>query len=136
MKDNYGEYQILTGNEGSGKCWWCGGKFPDSRHRRYCSSDCSIEYYRHYFWAGAVKWALERAGNKCQECDSDGITPGYFTSLEVHHRDPLNNDTRFINIKNRPENLIVLCRKCHGKSHTKDIYDKAKEKGQAIMELT
>ena len=51
---------------------------------------------------------LERDGFKCQDC-------GHGLDLHVHH----------INGKgfgsgdpdNRPENLITVCRKCHGKRH-------------------
>lgn len=118
MRDKFGEYQIMTGQEGTGKCWWCGGEFPDKRHRRYCSENCSDEYYRHFWWASATRWALERANHKCQECGADNSAPHYY-NLVVHHIEPLNNETRFINIKNRPENLIVLCRVCHAKAHTK-----------------
>lgn len=125
MKDRWGEFTLCSGFEGSGKCWWCGGEFPDKRARRYCSETCSDEYYRHFYWAWAKDWALERADSKCEECGVSrshydrelGRVVGVF--LEVHHKDPLGNEPRHFNIKNRPENLQVLCPKCHGKKRRK-----------------
>lgn len=131
MKDYFGEYQILAGYEGSGKCWWCGDDFPDKRARRYCSEQCADNYRRHFYWAWAVPWALERAGYKCQECSKRG-------GLEVHHREPLSDEVRYCNIKNKPENLVVLCRQCHGKAHTTPkltVYELAEIQGQSVMEL-
>ena len=124
MKDRWGEYQVCTGFEGSGKCWWCGGDFPDKRQRRYCSEKCSDEYYECFYWQWAVPAAIKRAGNKCEDC---GYCPQEFhypelldpNPLEVHHLEPLQNEPRNFNVKNRPENLIVLCRSCHGKRHRK-----------------
>mgnify|MGYP001356903944 CR=1 FL=1 len=42
-----------------------------------------------------------------------------YSQLEAHHIDPLNGDKRHINIKNRPENLICLCNKCHSHINSK-----------------
>jgi hypothetical protein len=135
LRDRFGNYKLLTGLEGSGKCWWCGGRFPDKRYRRYCSKICSDNYWNHFWWPWAVAEALKRANNKCQDCGAGGR--GIY--LEVHHLEPLNNEVRYMNIKNRPENLIVLCRSCHGKWHTKPKKTKTElaiEKGQAVMDLT
>ena len=128
MKDKYGEYRSITGHEGTGCCWWCGGKFPDKRPRRFCCEECRNKYQETYYWFWAVPVALQRAGHKCEECGTRG-------ALEVHHIEPLNNEPRVCNILNRSENLIVLCRACHGKRHRKDSWEKAEAKGQAILGL-
>lgn len=62
------------------------------------------EYLKSKEWQRTRRWALDRAGNKCQLCKSD-------KSLDVHH----NN---YINIgKEEPSDVIVLCNKCHRKFH-------------------
>jgi hypothetical protein len=57
-------------------------------------------------------WLLDRAGNKCEECGWDTPHPvlGY-PWLTVDHvdGDPQNN---------QPENLKVLCLRCHGQTET------------------
>lgn len=67
------------------------------------------EEYNEYIASPAWKikrvQALERTGYKCEEC---GMSK-YTVKLEVHH---LHYD-RFK--KERPEDLIVVCEKCHKK---------------------
>jgi len=113
---------ICTGFEGTGRCFWCGGQFPEGkRHRHYCSPQCSKEYYRHFFWSDARAWAIHRAGGKCQICGSDGgfLEPtGRYgmgrSGLEVHHwLEPMNGEVRTVSALNVPCNLIVLCHSCH-----------------------
>jgi 5-methylcytosine-specific restriction endonuclease McrA len=58
---------------------------------------------------------LERYGNKCQGCGSKD-------DLEVHHIDPVGKDGYGWHTKNRPENLIPLCVKCHGETRRKVEY--------------
>lgn len=62
------------------------------------------EYLRSSKWRGKRKEALGRAGYRCQLCNSP-------TRLQVHHRtyDRLGNE--------RPDDLIVLCQKCHTAFH-------------------
>lgn len=132
MKDQFGEYKTLTGYEGSGKCWWCGGEYPKGRYRRYCSEKCSDQYWEHFSWHSAVPAALIRADHKCQECSSPH-------QLDVHHIDPLGDEPRHFSIKNKPENLVVLCRSCHRKRHTKPkkgSIEETKADGQLMMDFT
>jgi hypothetical protein len=51
-----------------------------------------------------IKGALEKAGNKCERCGITGIR------LHVHHKDG-SGETLIPN--NFPDNLIVVCSKCH-----------------------
>lgn len=63
------------------------------------------EYLRSAHWKVTREAALQRAGHRCQLCGSHSGT------LEVHHN-------TYENIGNeRPEDLIVLCRDCHGRFH-------------------
>jgi hypothetical protein len=112
LKDSFGIYKNLTGNEGSGKCWWCGANYPDTHARRYCSEKCRTNYQNNFYWLWASNAALKRAGYRCQDCGVRGKR-----RLQVHHLTPLNGSDRIINALNRHENLIVLCKKCHRKRH-------------------
>jgi 5-methylcytosine-specific restriction endonuclease McrA len=110
--DSYGAYKIITGNEGSGRCWWCGGAFPDKRKRRYCSAVCRRKYEESFYWSWASVAAIRRARYRCKECGIKGKR-----RLHVHHIIPLNGTDRIVNALNRRENLVVLCRKCHQRKH-------------------
>lgn len=112
LRDSFGGYKILTGNEGSGECWWCGKKFPDTHARRYCSNKCRSLYQKNFYWLWASDAALRRAGYRCQMCSVRGKR-----KLQVHHIIPLNGSDRTINTLNQPDNLIVLCKKCHLERH-------------------
>ena len=115
-RDTFGEYRILTGHEGTGKCWWCGAAFPDKR-RRYCSVSCRREYEENFYWLWASTSAVRRARYRCRECGIRGKR-----RLEVHHIVPLNGSDRIINVLNRRENLVVLCKACHRKKHLETKY--------------
>lgn len=57
-------------------------------------------------WKRTRRWALDRAGNKCQLCKSGD-------KLNVHH-----NDYSRLG-KEEPADIIVLCERCHRKHHDK-----------------
>ncbi len=108
-------------------CLWCDKPLP-KRRRKYCSDDCSHEYFVQVisplWWSNAVKMALERASNKCENCGSpesnmfNGIS--YRTNLEVHHKVKLEaGEVRHNSPKNKQDNLEVLCTSCHGVAHHK-----------------
>jgi len=112
FKDRFGVYEILTGYEGTGKCWWCGEPFPDKRVRRFCSIKCRRKYENTFYWAWAARLALRRANYACQVCGLKGRR-----RLHVHHIIPLVGGNRMKNVLNRPDNLEVLCKKCHQQRH-------------------
>lgn len=95
-------------------CLWCGKLLP-KRRRKYCSDECSNKYFVYkialLWWGNAVKMALERTGNKCEDCGSND-------NLEVHHKIKLDQfENRHNSPKNSQDNLRVLCRKCHNIAH-------------------
>lgn len=69
----------------------------------------SREFYDWYIsispvWYAIRKWALLRAGNRCEQC-------GATSMLSVHH-------LTYNNLgKEHPEDLRVLCQTCHDKAH-------------------
>lgn len=126
----------LTGKEKKGYCSWC-GKPLKGRRWRYCSNECADNYYKHFAWNTARWWAKERAKYQCEECGFKSIRYEDFLrspkhvwdcpDLVVHHIDLLNDEDRAWNIKNRPENLVVLCYTCHGKRHSKNYQKRASQ---------
>jgi 5-methylcytosine-specific restriction endonuclease McrA len=53
--------------------------------------------------------------DRCAMC---GTTDGGKKGLVVHHKDG-NNGRRGLPLNNEPGNLVVLCRRCHPKVHTR-----------------
>lgn len=127
--DRFGNYGTLTGHEGTGQCFSCGGDLPSGRFR-YCSDKCRDNYWAQFDWQSAVSVCLKRANNRCEEC-------GSIADIEVHHIEALNGEPRWNNPKNKPGNLIVLCRECHKKKHrfvSKGNIQKQLEAGQLFFE--
>ena len=135
-------YYILTGYEGTGRCFWCGKEFDAksrARQRHYCYGHMR-EYYRHFEWGSARDWCYKRQEGKCANC---GRYCGY--KLEVHHIVPLNGRARYFSAFNLPWNLIGLCHDDHQEIHAakrppkgqlpgEDIFDSATRRGQLYFE--
>lgn len=66
------------------------------------------EYLKTPHWQCIRNWALDRAGQQCQVCAKQ-------YDLEVHH----NNYNR--KGKERPTDLVVLCRTCHQIYHDAEV---------------
>lgn len=64
------------------------------------------EYLKTDEWKRIRRWALDRAGHKCQLCQST-------KNLNVHHNNYKNLG------KEEPADIIVLCKNCHTKHHKK-----------------
>ena len=92
--------------------------YTNRNDRRFCSNKCarferkSLELHkslnREYF--------LERANFQCEKCKIENNN-----NLEIHHIIPI-----YKGGKDKFENLIVLCDKCHQKEHhfkIKVVYD-------------
>lgn len=133
MQDCYGTIYNLTGNETPGKCFWCGCDV--SKRRRYCCEEHRGFYYDHFRWPQASAWCLQRYEGVCADCSR--------RARVAHHIEPLGYGYRIWNILNRPENLVALCFKCHGKRHAYaeekvkaqiDSFELARERGQFIFE--
>lgn len=108
FRDRFGRYSLLTGLEAPGHCFWCGAAVK--KGRRYCSEGHSDLYYKHFYWPAAARWCLERYQHRCADCSE--------TAKVAHHLVPLNGSFRLWNVLNRPENLVALCYRCHGKRHS------------------
>lgn len=131
-------YKVLTGWEGTGRCFWCGGELK-GKLRRYCYGHMK-EYYRHFEWRSARNWCCERQEGLCANC---GANHGY--SLEVHHIVPLKGTPRYFTAFNLPWNLIGFCHECHQEVHAVmrpqkekpskvSVYELAREQGQLVFE--
>jgi 5-methylcytosine-specific restriction endonuclease McrA len=111
----------MTGYEKIGNCYWCGDEAR--KNSRYCSKEHRLKYLINFRWNFAVSNVFHRIKNPdgkyiCEKCNK-----AFFKSnIEVHHIVPLNGELRFMNTKNRPENLLGLCHDCHKETH-KDLFD-------------
>jgi len=146
---NHTTYTVLTGYEGTGLCFWCGGELS-GKLKRYCYGHMK-EYYRHFDWGYAKQWCIERYDHRCANCGilEDDIprvgVGGYYTrsGMEVHHIIPVNGESRQFTAYNLPWNLMALCHDCHLAIHVAmrvrklppDIFELALARGQAVMEL-
>lgn len=145
------QYTVLTGYEGTGRCFWCGGELK-GKLKRYCRGHMK-EYYRYFEWASARDWCIDRQEGICANCGAKageiiGVEKhGWFLrrhSLQVHHIVPLDGMKRFFSAFNLPWNLMALCHGCHQEVHAvmrgankpvpSDIFELAVQRGQSIME--
>jgi 5-methylcytosine-specific restriction endonuclease McrA len=106
-KDRFSIYYDMTGFEEIGKCFWCGS---DVKHKRYCGEEHRNLYHKTFMWSYASGACLSTQ-KVCQDCGSN-------QNLEIHHIDPINGGYRRVSKKNRPENLLCLCRACHDERHS------------------
>lgn len=72
----------------------------------------------------------DRAKRKCENC-------GEINNLTVHHKDRKgsNNFKKGLPQNNHPDNLIVLCRSCHGSIHGKQSKEYWDRKGRLNSEI-
>ncbi len=75
------------------------------------------KYLKSDGWQRTRRWALDRAGNKCQLCKSDN-------KLNVHHSDYSRLG------KEEPQDVIVLCERCH--KYTTIICQERKLQGENL----
>ena len=136
IKLNGREYLVLTGWEGTGRCFWCGGPLK-GKLKRYCYGHMRI-YYQHFMWSYARPWCIERQKGLCANC---GLYFG--DKLEVHHIVPLKGYTRWLTAYNLPWNLVGFCHADHLAVATAmkpekvivTSWDKAKVIGQGILDF-
>ena len=134
------EWQVLTGFEGSGRCWWCGAELK-GKSKKWCWGH-GHEYYKHFAWTQARNWCCERQDGVCANCWRAFGENIY--ALEVHHIVPLNGLPRLMTAFNLPWNLIGFCHDCHQEVHaamrppkqsTMDSWRLADAVGQGVMPL-
>ena len=85
-------------------CNFCGVPFALMETRDRSLYDFYVKKSK--IWKSNREWALERAGNKCEQC-------GATYSLQVHHKTYAHLGYEY------PDDLIVLCEMCHEKEHEK-----------------
>jgi 5-methylcytosine-specific restriction endonuclease McrA len=95
----------------AGRCDLCARPLPPY-HRRWCSENCSNEFWavfqRHHDWKPARGAAIRRDGFKCVRCgESD------YDLLEVNHIVPREGKGYGRGCHHHQDNLETLCRKCH-----------------------
>lgn len=109
--DRFGEYNVLTGNEAPGHCFFCGKALK--ANKRYCGKECRNTYYtehslKHY-WPHQYAFVLQRAGGKCEKCGKEADK----RTGQVHHTIPLGGHRPTWHEKHYHKNLIFLCTACH-----------------------
>lgn len=112
-------------------CIICGKRFnPQANHnRKTCSAECLSTFLSELQtggkgnnWKGGhsqTYYQKQRILNKEQKCEWCGTTE---RRLDTHHKDRNKSN-------NNPDNIMVLCDKCHAKLHYYE--DKPKIQGQA-----
>lgn len=110
-------YTVLTGWEGTDRCWWCGGephKNKRGRPSHFCWGHGGL-YDDSFNWNLAASGALKRADYRCENCGKaeNHVMRHGMTNLQVHHIVPLNGQGRYYSAYNLPWNLIVFCTTCH-----------------------
>jgi len=58
--------------KGQRLCLNCGKIIEDKRRRKYCSEDCSHQWFRKHYWVGMRDYILKIQKYTCQKC---GATP-------------------------------------------------------------
>jgi len=119
--DQYGFYFDFTGHEAEGYCFWCGIETKG----RYCCEGHRRIYLDQFHWMDA-KWAcwhrsrLLDGAYSCADCRTQ--IAGRYESFVVHHVFPIDGEDRNWHWLNRPQNLVLLCKSCHGKRHAQWNY--------------
>lgn len=151
-RDSFGTFTVITGFEGTGRCFWCGEELTG--RRRFCGHNkgCWTRYQEHFTWSYASSRATKRANYKCENCGKEEIDIPIISSkynersgLETHHIIPLNGKDRAVSVYNIYWNLICLCHDCHMLLHAVlrnqsaskaiDIFKLAAIRGQGVFEL-
>lgn len=145
--DSFGWFTVITGFEGTGRCFWCGEDIVG--RRRFCKkgSGCWTRYQEHFAWGYAKAECLKRYEYRCANCGVEGI--GLYigegiTNLRAHHIIPLNGEERAVSVYNIFWNLICLCHDCHMELHSAmresrqviakpDMFELALKRGQGIL---
>ena len=147
--DRYGWFTVITGYEGTGRCFWCGDEIEG--RRRFCRGrkGCWTRYQEHFRWGYASVECLKLSGYTCANCGLE-LYPAYWKGtrrLEIHHIIPLNGEDRTVSVYNIFWNLICLCHDCHMELHSimrpprldnnrkPDTWNEAVKVGQAIFNL-
>jgi hypothetical protein len=96
----------------NGTCFNC-GKPLIGRQVKYCSPECSNEFWENHNWPSFRNKVIKARGNKCEDCGADGYT----FILAVHHVHRIVDGGELC--PDDPKAVVVVCRKCHGIRHRK-----------------
>ena len=96
----------------------------DVRMRRRQARDNLTAAQRRDFWERVKGPLMERKGGRCEWC-------GAKEELQVHHVLPYDH---FPQLKEHPDNLMLLCSRCHKKLHRNPFMDGSLIRAKA-MEL-
>jgi len=102
-----GEMNGMFGRTGEDSSNWKGGVTPE-RQALYCSQE----------WADAVKTVWKRDNATCQRC---GKHRENIAIMHIHH---IVSFADSVELRTEPDNLILLCKKCHNWIHSKKNIDK------------
>lgn len=98
-----GEKNGMFGKRGSETPGWKGGCSPE-RQQFYCSRE----------WIKASSYVWKRDGGRCKRCGERN------SKVHIHHIISF----RIINLRSDPNNLVLLCVKCHRFVHSKKNINK------------
>lgn len=75
-------------------------------------------FYKSYNWKNTREYVFKRDDGLCQDCLGRGVVK---YGEEVHHKIFLTPENiNDMNITLAEENLILLCKECHRRRHTKN----------------
>lgn len=101
-----GEKNGMFGRTGEKSPSWKGGKTP-KRQQVYSSKE----------WKDATRIVRKRDGNTCAKCAKRHTR----TSLHIHH---IRSFSTYSELRCDPNNLVLLCEKCHKWVHSKKNINK------------
>jgi len=105
----------FTEIKATGFCLNCEKDLP-KRRKKYCSDKCRDEFYENHIWTLFRMRIIKKRGRKCEDCGfQEGTNSDYYSELHVHHLKRIIDNGELCN----PENVVVVCSKCHGIRHRK-----------------
>ena len=117
----------MSDNKPTGFCFNCDKPLKGRKDKKYCNKQCMNEFWANHDWATFRRKIIKERGEICEDC---GAKEGYvknimdlqpqeklpkYITLEVHHIKRIIDGGELCN----PDNVVVVCKKCHGIRHRK-----------------